>query len=94
MSHVTLEIPLAFLFFGGNTQGDNPDNARIQGFGDPFYRPAFPCSVPPFEKNNCPKSFVLDPFLEFNQFDLEIREFFLVKLFLPLLSMSSRVKLE
>ena len=70
MCDITLKIPLAFIFLGRYTQGDDPYNAGVEGLGDPLDGPAFSCGIPSFEQDYGPQAFVFDPFLQLYKFDL------------------------
>ena len=74
MVHVALEVPLAAFDFRGFDQRDDAGAARIQVLGEAADGAAFAGCIATFEEDQHLLTLVLDPVLQFHQFDLQ-REF-------------------
>ncbi len=70
MRDVTLEIPLRFLPPGGRAEGDHAADARVHSLADALDGAALAGGVASLEKHHHLETFVPDPFLQFDQFDL------------------------
>ncbi len=84
MGDVALEIPARLFTFGGGAQGHDPANAWIHGLGNSLDDAPLAGGVATFEDQHDLQFFVLDPFLQFDQFDLQPGQLFLVHLVLDL----------
>ena len=76
--NITLEVPLRFFSLRGNAQSRDATDARVHPLNNAFDGATFASSVTPFEENHHLKTFVLDPFLQLNQFNLKPLQFLFV----------------
>jgi len=72
---VALKIPLTALSLGGRRQGHYPAHPGAQAFGDALDGTTLAGSITPFEDDNNLEILVLNPFLQFDQFDLQSAKF-------------------
>ena len=74
MGDVTLKIPARPFPLGRVRQRDHAADARVENLRDPFDRPSLARCVAAFENDDHPQSFVFDPFLQLDKFNLQPRE--------------------
>lgn len=71
MRHVPLEVPLPRFSLGGLLQGHHAGATRVEPLGEPLDGAALARGVPALADHHHALAGVLDPALEFEQFDLE-----------------------
>jgi hypothetical protein len=82
MRNVALGVHLRLLALGRRRKRYHAENARAHPLGHGFDRAALAGSVAPFEKDAELQALVHHPLLEFDELDMQAREFPLI--FLPL----------
>ncbi len=75
---VALEVPLGSFAFGGLCERLDSTNTWIEILGDPLDRAAFSCSVATFEDHDNLETLGLNPLLELDQLNLEVRQLLVV----------------
>jgi hypothetical protein len=80
MLYIALEIPLRLLAVGRRGQGGYTGDAWAETFGDALDGTALAGRVASFEEHDDFQFFEFDPFLQFDQFDLQFGQTFFIEL--------------
>src|SRR5271169_1316768 len=75
LRYVTLEIPLAPLLLGRCAERDNPANPWVEALSNALYHAALARCVAPLEQHADPQAVQPHPFLQLNQFELQMDQF-------------------
>src|SRR5579872_2430712 len=78
MSDIALKIPLSLLAFGRRAQSHHTADPRIERLGDPLDGASLARSVAALEEDHDLQTFVANPFVKLDQFDLQASEFLIV----------------